>query len=250
MGQNALAEDPAPNMANPTSAEQGIDSAATVLLLPPAPTEAESKPTKHRRYQKSFDWPGRFGAIRVGGRFGQSMIPRTWLGASGFPSTMSFIEGAPGVGLELGYSERRWGASVSFDAFPLGLLSSSALGAAPKRWSLGIQLHYRSSSKFRWIFGVSPYTAQLISYPKDKQALLRGFGFRVGTHYRLSDLTNSLGERAGSIWELFAYASAERMMDLWAESTTQAYGMGDFVTDGSFTGAFSIYAGIQLTFGL
>lgn len=173
----------------PTEVEAGVPPAAEPsAALETSPPSVPAAPRRRfiDRTREPRPWPGPYLGIRLTAAGGAGLFPLADASAGG--ATAGFMPIiAPYLGLEFGYTWRAFGAAIHLEGTGL-TLPLSGQGEIPQHILLGLDLLYIPAPKWRFLAGV-----EILDFVRMTSGLTgdsfwsKGFGLRLGTHYRLAD---------------------------------------------------------------
>ena len=212
---------------------------------PEAVAEPEPEPEHKPKWVSPFHtkaWPGTFMAVRLSFGAGSATVPRYGVEEE-LLERVDLAQLAPYAGIELGATSRRWGGSVSFSGTMIGS-APAHLASAPTHLVLAVNgYHAPRDSKYRWLFGLRPFTQYSMTSLTGQFLHVRGFGFQVGAH-RLFSKGDS------TAIEGFAILSFDRYTSVAAGfgGSQKDYPVEDFVGSRNLSSLLMLEVGIQFGF--
>ncbi len=171
--------------AAPDSAEPPSSDSKTPELR-----QETDAPARHKHFidrnREPRPWPGPHIGIRLSAGGGVGLMPLDDASLGGANSGMMPLI-APYLGFEFGYSWRAWGAALHLEGTGL-TIPISGQGEMPQRLLLGMNMSFLPSLRWRFLAGLDVMDfVRMTSAATGTIFWSKGFGLRLGSHYRLKD---------------------------------------------------------------
>jgi hypothetical protein len=241
------AADPAFELAPPLEPPPGEE---TLGAGSDSPLDRDGRPRRRPRgrgwlsQEEKRRWPGAYIGGRLGFSFGNALVPRYGDGEDR-TARVAISQTAPYLGIELGYTRRRWGFGLTFEGTFL-TPKPDFLQDAPTHLLVGLQANYVRNESWRWVFGVDPFTYYRMAHPSGIVMTLGGVGGRAGAHYRFTDTDPDV---APGSFEGFGYLYFSRftVAEAGFRGNTRSYPPFDFVGVDKTTSLVMLMLGVQFS---